>query len=327
MRRRLPPVENCLNCGADVRTPYCPECGQEAVRRTASLSMLLGDLADQIFNIDSKVIRSVVALITRPGYLTNAYNSGRHVRYVTPLRLYLFFSVLFFLVLNTRQSKLDLSSVSGPSHSSTPKSAAAKQASSLRPGSVSGVVGEMVNVDVPGARFNLGSTKGEVRSLNDIPDSPEQLAREAGISRKMDRNERWIFRQVVRLKQIGVGGFISRFVTNLPTMMFFMLPLFAFAVKLLYLRNGRLYVEHLVFLLHVHAFLYLALTLMLITPDHPAKPLVLLVPVSYLIVAIRRVYRQPWWKTLLKFSLLACCYNIILSVCLLFTILATFLFA
>ena len=51
-------------------------------------------------------------------------------------------------------------------------------------------------------------------------------------------------------------------------MMFFLLPLFAVSLKLLYWRPKRLYVEHLIFLLHVHAFAFLLLTPLLLL--HPA---------------------------------------------------------
>ena len=44
--------------------------------------------------------------------------------------------------------------------------------------------------------------------------------------------------------------------------MFVFLPLLALVMKLLYWRPKRFYVEHLLFLVHNHAFVFLALTIM-----------------------------------------------------------------
>ena len=61
-------------------------------------------------------------------------------------------------------------------------------------------------------------------------------------------------------------AFVSALLGDIPKMMFFLLPLFAVSLKLLYLRTKRLYVEHLIFLLHVHAFAFLLLTPLLLVP-------------------------------------------------------------
>jgi len=46
--------------------------------------------------------------------------------------------------------------------------------------------------------------------------------------------------------------------SNISTMMLFCIPLFAFVLKILYLRQRRFYIEHLVYALHIHAFFYMA---------------------------------------------------------------------
>ena len=47
-------------------------------------------------------------------------------------------------------------------------------------------------------------------------------------------------------------------VHNIPRAMFVFLPLLALVMKLLYWRPKRYYVEHLLFLIHNHAFVFLA---------------------------------------------------------------------
>ena len=52
-------------------------------------------------------------------------------------------------------------------------------------------------------------------------------------------------------------------VHNIPRAMFMFLPLLALVMKLLYWRPKRYYVEHLLFLIHNHAFVFLAATLLI----------------------------------------------------------------
>jgi Protein of unknown function (DUF3667) len=86
---------NCLNCGAEVTGRFCPECGQENVDSHESFFHLVGHYTADFFHFESKIPRSVIPLLTKPGFLTKEYWEGRRIRYIHPLRLYLFVSVLF----------------------------------------------------------------------------------------------------------------------------------------------------------------------------------------------------------------------------------------
>jgi hypothetical protein len=108
-------------------------------------------------------------------------------------------------------------------------------------------------------------------------------------------------------------------------MMFIFLPLIAAVMAVLYIRSGRYYVEHLLFVVHFHAFFFLAgIAVILLerlsgmlpgalgTATRAAESfltaaLVFYVP-WYLLKAMRRVYAQSWWKTLPKFALLGFAY-------------------
>jgi hypothetical protein len=116
---------------------------------------------------------------------------------------------------------------------------------------------------------------------------------------------------------------------TLPQTLFFMLPLFALLLKLLYVFRRRLYMEHLIVALHSHAFLFLAMLLGVLLDllagwlvplaGWMAPPLhwlgwglVLWVPV-YLLIMQKRIYRQGWPMTLFKYLVAGCCYLWLLS--------------
>jgi len=97
----------CLDCGAALSGKFCAACGQ----KDEPLHRSLKDLALEFFQhplIDTKLWRSLVPLLFRPGALTAEYLAGRRTRYVRPLKLYLTISVLFFALLALRAPATDV---------------------------------------------------------------------------------------------------------------------------------------------------------------------------------------------------------------------------
>jgi hypothetical protein len=89
----------CSNCGEELHGDYCHRCGQPGRHYRMPLRELVTDLLQDLLTLDSRLFRSVVPLLLRPGFLTREFNEGRRIRYIPPLRLYLFVSVLFLVLL------------------------------------------------------------------------------------------------------------------------------------------------------------------------------------------------------------------------------------
>ncbi|MET0225131.1 MAG: DUF3667 domain-containing protein, partial [Dokdonella sp.] len=92
-------MKACANCGAPMHGPFCYACGQPEKGMIRHLASVLADAADTIFNVDSRIFRSILPLYFRPGYLTMEYFVGRRTRYVTPFRLFFFLCVIAFFVI------------------------------------------------------------------------------------------------------------------------------------------------------------------------------------------------------------------------------------
>ncbi|HEY6943271.1 DUF3667 domain-containing protein [Dokdonella sp.] len=93
------PPKHCGNCGAPMYGPYCYACGQPEKGMIRHLASVMADVADTIFNVDSRIFRSILPLYLRPGFLTNEYFAGRRTRYVTPFRLFFFLCVISFFAI------------------------------------------------------------------------------------------------------------------------------------------------------------------------------------------------------------------------------------
>jgi hypothetical protein len=91
-----PAMRRCENCGSPLYGDHCFACGQPTKGLVRHFSSILGDFFDTVFNIDSRVLRTIGPLLYNPGYLSLEYFAGRRVRYVTPMRLFLFLSLVAF---------------------------------------------------------------------------------------------------------------------------------------------------------------------------------------------------------------------------------------
>src|SRR5713226_9630800 len=94
------PFTHCQNCGAELTGPHCAQCGQPAIDYRRSFRHVIVDVLDSFLNWDSKFFATIGLLIIKPWRLTNEFLTGKRVRYVNPLRLYLLASVLFFFAVN-----------------------------------------------------------------------------------------------------------------------------------------------------------------------------------------------------------------------------------
>lgn len=91
---------HCSNCGKPLTGPYCARCGQKAQDHKRPLHTFFGELWGGLFTLDSRFWKTIRVLLTKPGFLTNAYNVGQRVRYVRPLRLYVILSIILFALLS-----------------------------------------------------------------------------------------------------------------------------------------------------------------------------------------------------------------------------------
>ena len=139
--------------------------------------------------------------------------------------------------------------------------------------------------------------------------------------------EEWLEARIKdKIGEDGTKGelFLETLRSHIPTMMLFCVPLFAFVLKLLYIRQRRYYVEHLVYALHIHTFAYLAVVVITLIGMGtqrvlPSLQVLLVVVLSIVAVAqvflsIRRVYRQGWLMSAFKFLLGGFVYFFVLMI-------------
>lgn len=86
----------CHNCGIRLTGPYCAACGQKAVPLSVTLHEFLHELTYETLHVDGRLFQSIRRLLLSPGFLTREYIQGHRARWISPIRLYLIFSVAYF---------------------------------------------------------------------------------------------------------------------------------------------------------------------------------------------------------------------------------------
>jgi len=90
------PIRRCQNCGEVLLGEHCYACGQPTKGLVRQFSTIIGDFMDSVFELDSRILRTIGPLMFRPGFLSTEYFAGRRVRYVSPVRLFVFLSLFAF---------------------------------------------------------------------------------------------------------------------------------------------------------------------------------------------------------------------------------------
>jgi hypothetical protein len=297
---------NCQDCGAPLSGPFCSACGQHDVDYHRSIWPMAEDALEGFFHLDGKFLKSVRYLFTRPGFLSEEFVAGRRTRYTNPLRFYIFASFIFFAVQALT------------AHKPTPveETAAAQRAEKASE--------QFKNVlqDSPQLQKTVETLKAKGVEIR-----PGVTKNEITVELSKDPKQDSAFERMIRAN-LGPDGKIDKkdmereLVHLLPPMFFFSLPILAAIFKLVNLGSRRVYVEHLVFALHVQAFAFLAALIMLglvalarLASANAADwtGIVLWLASAWLIYrAYRRFYRQGRWKSLLRLGLGAGFYGLTL---------------
>src|SRR5437667_1805265 len=327
-----PALTHCENCGAELQGHWCPQCGQPAIEYRRSFRHVVADLLNEFLNWDSKFFTTIALLILKPWRLTNEFLAGKRVRYVNPLRLYLLASILFFFAVNyaTKGIKFEPGKLEPKDRAELeaelknedlPPAAREKLAALLRESSPSLASEPSTNTPspVPSGSPNASpslpapETDTHKKQYGKIGQRP--FAVFDSDAKTSTPFERWIEgRAKEKMGEHGtkMGLFIATLFSNLPYMMLCCIPLFAFVLKILYIRRHIFYIDHLIYALHIHTFAYTGIMLIVLAtiglnrmvPGPVAGWTIALLWIAFamqIFLSIRRVYRQGWFISTVKF--------------------------
>lgn len=344
---------------------FCAQCGQENTTKVVSFGTLVYEVVSDFVSWDSRWFQTVVPFLFLPGRLTNEFIAGKRVRYMPPLRLYFFVSLICFSIIayytawenkaddrkEQAQKQMQTDSVRNAVLKSLPSDIPAGQREQIEKAlkkltledQIKGLINsrDMQDEDeedkVQNSMDSVGKTPvlkkpkrkstltdtvsvgkwadkddemdGKVNEwtlLTRMADNPALSEKEILDSLRWEDTywNRLKVNRTLRLKNGKKEEFLAEMWDKAPVFMFILLPFMALIMKLLYIRRKRLYIEHLIFMLHIHAFAFFVIALDIVLSNEFANlnPSGVLIPLIllYMWIAFYKVYRQGWFRTSFK---------------------------
>jgi hypothetical protein len=351
---RLAGSATCMNCGTELMGPFCYYCGQPDKNFMRFFPALLRELLEDTMDFDSRFMRTIKPLLFRPGKLTRDYLDGKRFRYVPPLRLYIFSSIAFFFLAAilagdaiSIQSEVDgdTNVITGVHIGETDKDQLSEALDKLDP-----EVAEEVKQAISDVQEEEEEEEDEDNDDDSISFNDEPWDRETNpliIPLVPDWVNDWVNDEIAQSPQKGKeieanpNLIKDKVFELLPATMFVLLPLVALLFKFWYTFAKKYYVEHLIFALHNHSFLFVVLLLLMLANTYagwqePSEDGLLTTAVNlinvaiwiwipvYLFISLKRVYQQGWGMTILKYSCVGISYLALLIMTTVFVALLSF---
>ena len=339
--RKLAGSAQCLNCDTELKGPYCYYCGQPDRNFMRFFPALLRDLMEDLFDLDSRFMRTLKPLLFKPGRLTRDFMNGRRFRYTPPMRLYIFSSIVFFLLaalLSSNAIELETKSTGNGivriGTDNEEKNQKVEEASSQLPPDLR----EQIDVEKAISESDSEQAAETWFDSKDISFNDEPWDRETNPVNipwlpnwLNDRINDEVEESPEKAKQINENPnlIVDKVFDILPVTMFILLPVVALIFKFWYVFAKRYYVEHLIFSLHNHSFIFTCLIVMLLLEliesrfaitgnaagetamQWLAGGIFAWIPV-YLLISLRVVFQQGWLLTTGKFFVIGFSYMVLL---------------
>jgi hypothetical protein len=300
---------------------YCHACGQENVEPRQTLWHLIAHFFNDITHFDGKFFETLKVLLFRPGFLPAEYIRGRRVRYLDPIRMYVFTSAIFFLLFFSffQHDHPFRATINGKT---------LDEVRSLDSASFAKFTADLTDGKKPLTReqFEKFVDTSLSKGLRIGSASYSTVREYDSVMRARNRKPGWFERQFA-YKQIAINqkyhnnmqeitsAFTHSLVHSIPQMLFISLPLFAFILRILYVRRRKefYYVSHGIFAVHLYIFIFIALLVVLSLGKlddvvhsgllRALGSLLVIGMIVYVYLAMKKFYHQGWLKTFFKFLL------------------------
>lgn len=324
---------HCLNCGYELEPDhkFCANCGQKSEDQL-TISVLFYNTIANYFSFDARFLKSFFPLIFNPGYLPTKFLEGKRLLYLHPAQMYLFVSVIFFFIFsfsvreqvqNFNKAVNDATKIGDDIELKINDSLPATElAKALKDSNVPIAVSEnelkdldsIINTNKSKPKKNSGGSifninEKSIDSMLKLNKSDEEIYTFMGMKPDDTFLQKRMYSQLLKFFKNRDGGTILQtFYDSIPIVLFFLLPLFALILKLLYFNRGR-YAHHLVFSFYYFAFIFVVFSIYtFLNLNWKVWPWVNTVLIwslfLYLLLAMKHFYQQGKFLTIFKFSVL-----------------------
>ncbi len=329
----------CLNCNAAIYGRFCHVCGQENLEPHESFWHLVTHFLFDLIHFDGKFFSTLKYLLFKPGFLAEEHSRGRRADYLHPIRLYIFVSAFFFLIMfsfysNEHETKKEqyerhlkeLNDKKDEVQQDLEKDTVALKERKFIADSFIAIIDKDI------ARFKIDSFSKmgfASDSLDYAKIDKTRLPKKKGrnINDKLSWFQRYLEKKESQYssKEEFAKKMEETMLHSIPKGLFIALPFYALFLMLFYVRNKKYnYVNHLLFSIYLFSFTFILILCSTWTvslfklADIDAEFWIIFIAVIiamlYTYKGLRNYYQQSRTKTILKFLLLTLSCMIILTV-------------
>lgn len=299
----------CKNCDHQFSGKYCSNCGQSVKELERPIRFMIADFMGTIITFDTRLVKTFITILFKPGKLTIDFLAGKRARYMPPFRFYLFVSFVMFLMISTitnlsfndniddakktgQEIKADTNAlIDSIQHSKDTVFVATREAITQELEEA-----EMDSIEIDDLDNIIGSIENTVESAND-EDSK--------------------YYKTIKKIQDYPELYINKLYQYTSWSLFLFMPIFAFLLWISFYKTRKLFIGHLIFSLNIHSFIFTILIIIMgvesifknFSTGWIAYSL-FLIPV-YQIIGARRLYQRKWSTTFFKLTLVSFMYSIV----------------
>ncbi len=349
MKKHYRKENDCLNCGTILQGKFCHVCGQENLQMKESFGHMMNHAISDYFHFDQQFFATIKPLLFKPGFLTNEYTAGRRMSYLHPVKMYIFISIVYFLLFFAGGGQVvHINENAKPAKKGvvlTPEDA--KELDSAKKviagnSFIPNAAKKEIAKDIDKQKV---AEKKKAMDTTDYSKKPNQwfhpLTKDTSYAKyvinqkKLPEDKRdgfvqnaWNRKVFTYREKYGPGAkdeFLADLQHNTPKMMFLLLPLFAIIIRVAFWKNKKYYVEHLIYTIHLFCFLFLfmgiIILLQMLIPNslHAISEWLTLLATLYIIWyifrSLRVVYHRSRFRTITKMIGMSFMYFIAFSFC------------
>jgi ABC-type multidrug transport system fused ATPase/permease subunit len=288
--------KDCLNCGVEVQGRFCHFCGQQNVEPKETFWELVTHFIYDLTHFDGNFFSTLKYLLFKPGFLSLEYIKGRRMRYLNPIRMYIFISAFFFLfffsVVNPVGDDFIKINDSNLTSEKVKEKIEKKQnklqkylADSTISSSHENIIKDqlvLLNNDLERLMKDTNNLKElNYFKLDAVDVSPKKYTtikqydsvqttlptskRDGWFKRKIEIRKLELIDKHGRDMRLIFNKLLDKFLHSFPQILFVSLPLFALLLQLLYIRrkDRYYYVDHVIYSVHLYCAMFIFIFIMM----------------------------------------------------------------
>ena len=328
---------HCLNCQTELHGKYCHVCGQHATSSRPTVKEFFLEYLNIEFIWDSRFLKTISQILSKPGFVTKEYVSGKFVSYTHPLKLNMFLLFIFISLVLLFSKGLG-TSIQSVTRDETNYSMISLQVLSDDEAYSELLYSSKLDTVQLYAPLILADAFPDLVTALDVDDTvnrdslsvwtavlPHILIEDEVII----KNAEYYSFQIGK-DNTGVMGtdllestwsqMVSLVTKYFPVIILLTVPFLAFIIRLVHRKSGHSAFSHLIFSLHYTAFLGMLTIIMylinlIVSPPGSFLLLALILgSCIYMLLAIRRFYEtKTWFSALIRSIIINSGYALVLS--------------